>query len=87
MYTTDYKLEDNCISYNAVKDQDYDNFIEQINSSGYKKFKSTNGNVISDYYKNDKFTVIASLLEGMEKFKFITIYICTNKEYSKSHRE
>ena len=87
MYTTNYKLENNCISYNAVKDQSYDNFIKQIKVSGYKQFKSTNVNVISDYFRNDKLTVIVSVLEGMSQFKFITIYMCTNKEYSKSHRE
>ena len=87
MYTTDYKLENNCISYNAAKDKDFDNFIEQIKASDYKQFKPTNGNITSDYFKNDKLIVIASVLEGMDKFKFITIYICTNEEYSKSYRE
>ena len=87
MYRTDYKLENNSLSYNAVKSYDYDNFIESLKSSGYKKFKSKNGNVISDYYRSDKLTVITSVLKGIDEFKFITIYLCTNEEYPKSHRE
>lgn len=86
-YTEDYKLENNCISYNAAKEQEYDNFIKQIKTFGYKQFKSTNGNVISDYYRNEKYTIIVSVIEGINQFKFITIYICTNEDYSKSHRE
>ncbi len=92
MYTNDYELENNCISYNAVKGEDFDNFENQIKSTDYKKFKSNKSErVISDYYKSDKFTVIISILNGtndkMQKTQFFTIYLSNNEDYSKSHKD
>ncbi|MNG01233.1 hypothetical protein D3C85_187540 [compost metagenome] len=92
MYTNDYKLENNCISYNAIKDQNFDNFLNQIKSSDYKEFKSNkNENVISDYYQSDKLTVIASILKGideqMQEIKFYTIYLSTSIDYHNSHKD
>jgi hypothetical protein len=87
IYTNDYKIENNTISYSTTKNEEYSNFLNQINSSGYKLFKSKkSGNVASDYFRSDNMTAIVSVLEGFE-IKFFTIFISTNEDYYKSHKD
>lgn len=86
-FTDNYEIINNTISYTSIKNESYDDIIKQIKLSGYKLFKSNkNEKVISDYYRSEKNTVIISVLKGGE-IEFYTIYICTNEDYAKSHKE
>lgn len=89
IYTSDYELKNNTISYNTIKDKCYDEFISQIKSSGYILFKTNrNENIISDYYESDTITIVISVLKGvdsqMQKIDFVTIYLSTNEDYKKN---
>lgn len=92
MYTVDYELKSNTISYSIAKDVYYDDLINQIKSRGFSLFKSIKSeNVISDYYKSDTITIIVSVLKGidqqMREIQFLTIYLSTNEDYYQSHKE
>lgn len=89
IYSSDYELKNNTISYNTIKDKFHDDFISQIKSSGYILFKTNrNENVISDYYESDTITIVISVLKGidsqMQNIDFVTIYLATNEDYKKN---
>lgn len=91
IYTDDYEIRNNSLSFNSVKIGNYDDFINQIISLGYIKFKSIkNGNVISEYYKSNEITIVVSTLKGIDKqmheMEFLTIHLSTNDNYDKSHK-
>jgi hypothetical protein len=89
--TDDYEIKNNSLSYNSVKNENYDDFINQIISLGYVRFKSVkNGNVISEYYKSKEITIVVSVLKGIDKqmqeMDFLTVNLSTNEDYDKSHK-
>ena len=92
MYTDDYKIENNTLRYESSKNGDYDNFVNQIKSSGYKLIKTKkNERVVSDYYRSDKITVIISILKGideqMQEIEFFSVHLSTNEDYFRSHKD
>lgn len=82
MYTDDYKIENNSLSYNALKDWKYDRLIADLTSSGYKILKSyKNKNGTSDCYRLDNNLVIVSVYKSKDKHlqevEFFTVYVGT----------
>lgn len=89
-YTNDNNINNNCLSYSTLKDNNYDDFINQVKSSGFTIFRSDKkSNIYSDYYKSELITVIVSVINGidekMQEINFVYIYLSTNEDYEKSH--
>ena len=80
MYTDDYKIENNSLSYNALKDWKYDHLVADLKSSGYKILNSyKNKKGTSDHYRLDNNSVIVSIYKRKNKHlkeeEFYTVYV------------
>jgi len=92
MYTNDYKLENNSLSYNAVKDWKYDDLITALKSFGYKISKSyKNKNGFTDYYRLDNNSVIVSVYKrqnaNFKEVEFYTVYVNRDDESVKNNKD
>ena len=72
----------------VAKRKNYDNFLNQITSAGFKHFKTKkNEGVVSDFYKSEEITLIITALNVTEQDQFFAIHVCTNEDYRKTYRE